>query len=180
MTDAAAPVVDVRKPTNRFALPALIASVLLCFPLGAVLGVIALVQIRRSRGREEGALFAGLSVLVSAVLAPAVVLSAFYGSPRFLDTCFYTQEEAVGVLRVISYLEEGFKDRHGRYGALDEIGYAPKVDTGPYDFAVEMHGADRFLATAKGKAHMEGDLITVDETLKVSRVRDRCQPLRER
>lgn len=163
---------------NRFAVPALVATVILCFPVGAVLGVISLVQIRRSRGQEEGALFAAISLFVSAVLAPAVVLVAFYGSPRFLDTCFYTQEEAVGVLRVISFLEEGFHERHGRYGALDEIGYAPKVDTGPYDFAVEVHEKDRFLATAKGKAHMQGDLITVDESHQVSRVVDLCQTLR--
>lgn len=171
---------DPRRPTNRLALPALVATILLCFPVGAVLGVVSLVQIRRSRGAEDGALFAAMAVLVSAVLAPAVVVSALYGTPRMLDSCFYTQEEAVGVLRVISYLEDNFHKEHGRYGALEEIGFAPKVDVGPYLFAVERHEKDRFLASAKGTKHMEGDLLTVSESHQVERTRDRCQILRER
>ncbi len=174
------PPVDVRRPTNRFALPALVATILLCFPVGAVLAVVSLVQIRRSRGAEEGTLFAAMALLVSAVLIPAAIISALYGSPRMLDSCFYTQEEAVGVLRVISYLEEGFHEKNGRYGALYEIGFAPKVDTGPYDYAVERYEKDRFLASATGVRHMDGDLITVDESRKVERTRDRCKILRER
>lgn len=180
MSDAAAPVEDVRKPTNRFALPALIAAVVLCLPVAAVLGVLSLVEIKRSRGQQEGALFAVIALLLSLVFVPGVVLTALYGNPRYFDTCLYTQEEAVGVLRVISYLEENFKEQHGRYGALDEIGYAPKVDTGPYDYTVDMHQKDRFLASARGIEYMEGDLLTVDESHKVARVRDRCAALRER
>lgn len=175
MTEADAPPDDRRRDTNRFALPSLVATVLLCFPVGAVLAVVSLVQIRRSRGREDGTLFAGMALFVSAVLAPAVVLSAFFGNPRVLDTCFYTQEEAVGVLRVISYLEENHKKEHGRYGALGEIGFAPKIDVGPYEFAVDRYDEDSFLATAKGVRYMDGDLITVTHSRNVERTRDLCQ-----
>lgn len=184
MSDAAVPpdpvVTDVRKPTNRFAIPALIAAVVLCFPVAAVLGALSLIEIRRSRGTQEGALFAGIALLMSLVFAPGVVLTALYGKPRVLDACFHTQENAVGVLRVISYLEQEFKKKHGRYGALNEIGFAPKVDTGPYDYAVEVHEKDHFLATAKGKGPMKGDLLTVDERRQVERAIDRCAAARQR
>lgn len=159
---------------NRFAVPALVASVVLCFPVAAVLGVLSLIEIRRSRGAQEGLLFASIAVVMSLVFAPGVVLTALYGNPRFADTCFNTQEQAVGVLRMISFLEERYRERNGRYGSLQEIAFKPKVDTGPYDFHVDFFEKDRFLASARGKGHMEGDLLTVDETHKVARASDLC------
>lgn len=181
MSEAAIPAHDPQRKLNRFSVPALVATILLCFPVGAVLAVVSLVQIRRSRRpgspgpQEDGVLFALMALFVSSVLAPAVVVSALYGNPRMLDSCYYTQEEALGVLRVISYLEENHKKATGSYGPLHEIGFAPKIDTGPYDFAVQRYDEGRFLATATGNQHMDGDLLTVTESRNVERTRDICQ-----
>ncbi|MFZ9888313.1 MAG: hypothetical protein ACO3JL_12495 [Myxococcota bacterium] len=179
MRDGSPPVDDIRAPLNRFAVPSLVAAVLLCVPVAAGLALVSLVEIHRSRGGQSGRLFAAMALLIS-VLVPAVVLSAKYGSPRVLDSCYYTQEEAVGVLRVISFLEEQHKKRHGSYGALEEIGYAPQVDTGPYEYRVERHSKDAFYASATGVKHMQGDLLTVDEHRKVQRTIDLCEQFRRR
>lgn len=159
---------------HRLVVPSLFASVLLCFPVGAVLALLALVGIKRSKGAKGGVVLAGVAFFLSGVLVPAVLLSSFYGSPRVLDSCYYTQEEAVGILRVISYSQENFREREGRYGSLDEIGWSPQVKLGPYDFTLERFGKDTFLASGKGKDHMDGDLLTVDESRKVARARDIC------
>lgn len=165
---------DDPRTVNRFALWSLFATALLAFPVAAVLAVVGLFQISRSRGRETGALFATLALVVSVVLAPAAVLAALHGRPRAFDQCYYIQEKAVGVLRLISYLEEKHHEETGRYGSLAEIGFKPRVSTRPYTYEVERYDASHFLAVARGAAPLEGDLLTVDESKHVQRVQNVC------
>lgn len=160
--------------TNRFAVWALVSSGVLLFPLGFVFGVIALVQIARSQGRQTGVVLAIVALLVSGVVAPGAVLAAMYGRPKAFDLCYHTQENAVGVLRLISHLEEKHKEQHGRYGSLTEIGFKPRVSTKPYLYEVKVHEKDHFLATATGVDQMEGDLLSIDETKQTQRVYNRC------
>ena len=159
---------------NRFALWSLLATGVLLFPVAAVLSLVGLVQILRSKGQQTGVVFALLAFVVSAVLAPTAVMVALYGRPRAFDQCYYTQENAVGVLRLIAYLEGKFHEEHGRYGSLDEIGFKPHVSTRPYTYALERHDETRFLAVARGTEYLEGDLITVDESKQVQRVQNMC------
>ena len=160
---------------NRFALWSLLATGLLLFPVSLVFAVVGLVQIVRSRGKQSGLVFAALALVVSGLLAPGAVWVALYGKPRAFDACYHTQETAMGVLRLVSYLEERHHERTGRYGSLDDIGFRAKVSTRPYIYAVERHDDKRFLATARGSDFMEGDLLTVDESKQVHRVLSRCQ-----
>lgn len=159
---------------NRFALWALVSTCVLLFPLGLLFGVVGLVQIARSRGQQSGALFAAIAILISGLVAPGAVWSAMYGKPKAFDQCYYTQENAVGILRLIAHLEGQFHEDQGRYGALEEIGFRPRVSTKPYQYAVDVHERDRFLATARGSDEMAGDLLTVDESRQVQRIQNRC------
>ena len=167
------PTVPARE-MHRFVVPSLFASVLLCSPVGAVLAVLALVGIVRSKGHKTGAFLASVAFFLSAILVPAVLVSALYGNPKILDACYYTQEEAVGLLRIISYSQENFHKVEGRYGSLEEIGWEPKVRLGPYDYMVERFDKDQFLAVARGKEIMDGDVLIIDESRRVVRALDIC------
>lgn len=164
-----------RPPTNRAAIWALVATGLLLFPVGAVLAVVALVQILRSRPRQDGLVLALLALITSGLLVPGILVVATLGTPRAMDGCYYTQESAVGILRLIAYLEEKHHDEHGRYGSLEEIGFRPKVSVKPYAYRVERYDEGRYLATARGEGPMEGDLLAIDETRQVRRVMDVCK-----
>lgn len=161
-------------PINRFALWSLFATVVLLFPLGVVFAVVGLWQIWRSQKTQAGVLFACVSLLVSGLLIPGAAYMALYGKPKAFDRCYYTQENAVGVLRLILHLEEEFRATHGRYGKIDEIGFKPRVSTRPYRYDVEVAEADHFMAVAHGVEYMEGDLLVVDEKKRVERIQNRC------
>lgn len=160
--------------TNRFATWALIATGCLLFPVAIVLAFIGGAQILRSQGKQSGWLFVAMSVLVSGVIAPGAVYALMTGRPKAFDQCYHTQEQAVSVMRLISYLQEKHRDETGRYGSLAEIGFRPKVSTKPYSFRVERSEAHRFLAVGRGEGVMDGDLLTIDETKQVQRVHNRC------
>jgi hypothetical protein len=169
-----------RPELNRFALWALFTLALpLLFPLTILFAVIGLVQIKRSGGREGGVLFAAISLLVAAVLVPGVFVAFVWGNPKGLDVCFHTQQKAVGMLRVIDFVQGRYHKEHQRYASMEELreyGFQPKVQSelGPYDYAVDRWDSEHYEAFARGKDHMSGDLLAVDDKHKVRRVRDLC------
>lgn len=161
--------------TNRFAIWSLVATGVLLFPVAVIFALVAAVQILRSQGRQGGWLFVAISLLISGVVAPGAVYAMMTGRPKAFDQCYHTQEQAVSVMRLISYLEEQHRDEHGRYGTLEEIGFRPKVSTKPYSFRVEVSEKDRFLAVGRGEGAMDGDLLTIDQSKQVQRIHNRCK-----
>lgn len=158
---------------NKLALYSLFATCVLLFPVGLVLGAVALVQIKKT---GQGGAPLAIIAIVAGLLAPAVVLSALYGNPKRFDACYTTQQlDGVPVLRLIRFLEEKHKEQHGRYGTLDEIGFQPQVALKNYEFSVDHHDETTFRAVARGKNGMDGDLMIVDENQHVQHTRDLCK-----
>jgi len=168
----AAPV-DRSRELNKFAFWSLLCTCVLLFPVGLVLGVLGLWQIRKTR---EGGAPMAIIAIVAGLLAPAVIVSALYGNPENFDVCFQTQQfDGLPVMRLIRYLEEGYHEEHGRYGSLDEVGFQPQIELRNYKFVMEHYDATSFRVYAHGKNNMDGDLLYVDESSKVTHVRDLCK-----
>jgi hypothetical protein len=158
---------------NKLALWSLFATCVLLFPVGLVLGALALVRIKKT---GEGGAPLAIIAIVAGLLAPAVVLAAVYGRPMKFDACYQTQQlDGVPVLRLIRFLEEKYKEEHGRYGSLEEIGFEPQVPLKNYEFSVDHYDETSFRAVARGKRAMDGDLMLVDEGQQVHHTRDLCK-----
>ena len=150
-----------------------LSTCFLLFPLGLVFGVWSLVQIRRTR--EQGVPLA-LIAIVAGLLAPTTVLVALYGDAEKWNPCVVTRElDGLPLLRLARWLEEMHHDEHGRYGTLDEIGFAPKIPLRNYELRVEVAEEDRYRVLLVGKGPQEGDLLVVDENTKIRYLRDLCQ-----
>jgi hypothetical protein len=172
MSEAPPPFIEQRRELNRFAKWALLATCFLLFPIGLVLGVVALWQIRKTR--EEGAPLALVSV-IAGLLAPAVVVAALYGDAKRWDPCFVTRQmDGLPILRLARMLENDHHIAHGRYGTLDEIGFAPKVELENYVLRVEHYDEDSFRILLIGIGPQDGDLLALDESQTITYLRDLC------
>jgi hypothetical protein len=177
VSGAEEPFVEQRPELNKLAKWSLICTAFLLFPIGLILGVAALVQIRKTR--EDGVPLA-LIAIVAGLLAPAAVGVAVLGDAKRWDPCSVTREmEGLPLLRLARMLEEKHHETHGRYGTLDEIGFEPKVPLDNYELRVEHHSEDRYRVLLVGKGPQDGDLLAVDESKKVKYVRDLCRMGRE-
>lgn len=77
--------------------------------------------------------------------------------------CRAKQSEAKGNLKALFVAEESYRAEKNTYGTLDEVGFRPSGEKLRYDYVLVSHDAEHFVAEARGKDEMNGDLWRVDE-----------------
>jgi hypothetical protein len=123
-----------RPPTSLLAVVSLVCA-FLCSPVGFVLGVVAWIRIRRSRGSIGGGGWALAGLVLGALLSLAellvfiLVMAAAVIPFYWLGPMAMNEESARRTLGSIANREEEFRRETGRYGDLAEILGESAADT---------------------------------------------------
>ena len=109
-----------RPPAHRPKTPAIaiVALILtfICFPLGLILGIIALVQIGNSNGELGGRGIALAAIIMSALAVPMMGIMAAIAIPNFVRYQLRAKAvEAKSTLRSIRNAQEMARQRYKRY-----------------------------------------------------------------
>jgi hypothetical protein len=166
---------EQRRPLNRYAIGSLIAGACLIAPVGAILGIIAVRQIRASGGKQQGMLLAGIGLVMSFVVVPVALVLLLTADPAVFNSCRVLQHQAEGTLRVMRFLEEEYKEKHGRYGTTEEIDFKSMYGDRPYLYEIVEVSDDMFVARATGRDEMLGDIMEVKAGGKLQKVHDVCR-----
>jgi hypothetical protein len=157
---------DPPPPRSKLS-PWAIASIValpLCFPLAIVFAVVALREIKRSNGALRGRRMARAALALGAVVLPVGALLAAIALPGFVKfPCRSMQSEARGNLKALYVLQEDHRLEHGRYGSLEEVGFAPISRKIRYQYVVLRYDDKAFVAEARGAGEVQGDLWRIDE-----------------
>src|SRR3954466_11359669 len=93
-------------PTNGLAI-ATLALDFVCWPTGLMLGIVALIQIKRSGGRQGGT---GIAIAAIAIPFAIIPLLLAIAVPNFLKfQCRSKQVEAKSNLRALAVAEESYR-----------------------------------------------------------------------
>lgn len=134
--------------TSLLAVFALIFSVL-CFPLGLLLGVLAIVKINNSNGQLGGKGIAIASIVISAlIMVPGIGCTAAIAIPNFVKfQCRSKQAEAKTNLRMLHIAEQSYFAEHDRFAK--DISDLPDLHLMPgrYEYSITATD-DRFEAKA--------------------------------
>ena len=166
---------SLRPPFNRLAIGSLLAGACLCAPVGAVLGLVALRQIRQSSGKQQGKGLAIFGVVLNMLVLPLGGVLLLTADPAVFNSCRVLQHQAEGTLRAMRFLEEDYKEEHGRYGSAEEIGFNSMYGERPYRYEIVEHSADTYRARATGVDEMTGDILELEAGGKVTKVTDICR-----
>ena len=150
-----------RRPMNRCAVGALFASAFLLAPIGAVLGIVAIRQIRKSNGEQQGMLLASIALVISVFVLPVALVLFVKTDPAVFNGCRALQHQAEGTLRAMRFVQDDFKASHGRYGTPEEVKFKSMYGDRPYLYEYVEASADTFLARATGQDEMAGDVLQV-------------------
>lgn len=162
--------------TSLLAVFALIFSVL-CFPLGLLLGVLAIVKINGSNGQLGGKGIAIASIVISAfIMIPGVGCSAAIAIPNFVKfQCRSKQSEAKTNLKMIYVGEMSHQAEHDKYesdlSALEGI----RLDTRRYDYSITSVTSEGFEATAVATdGSLAGDTWVIDQDANLVNIKPGC------
>lgn len=148
---------------------AALVSLCLCWPLGLILSVVALVKYGKAAGTTARTLAIVALVLHLASL-PAIAV------PRFEKfQCRSKQSEAKSNLKALFVAEEVFRSEQDRYStSFDEIQFVPRGQKLRYEYRVVEAGPRSFRAEATGTGDMAGDRWIVDENNQVKNLESVC------
>lgn len=155
---------------SGLAVTAFVLSLVPCVsPLGVLLGVVALLLIKKSHGALRGRGFALAAVITPLIALPLLLLSALPALENY--RCGAAQSEARFVLRALHAAQEGFRLEHSRYASdLGELTFAPGGES-HYTIGIAAADADHYRAEASSG----GDLWRVDEHGQPENINDACQ-----
>ena len=162
---------QTQPPVSTLAVVALVTS-LLCFPVGLILAIVALVRIEGSKGALGGKTLAIVALCLNFLVVPMVGILAAIAIPNFVKfQCRSKQSEAKANLKSLFVAEEGFRAENNKYsGDLAAIQFAPRVGVvgGPrsplhgekvrYEYTIVGYDDVKFTAEARGTGEMTGDL----------------------
>jgi type IV pilus assembly protein PilA len=168
-----------KPPVSTLAVVALVCSVLCWFALvGFILGIVALVRIKRRQGALGGKTLAILAIVINLALVPTCGgVYAAIAIPNFiLFQCRSKQSEARANLKALAAAEELFKAEHEAYTAdLAALHWQPAGgERLRYEYLVVNATAQGFRAEARGSGDMAGDLWVITEAGEVEAVADHC------
>lgn len=104
-----------RPKTSGLAIAALVLA-FLCFPVGLVLGIIAYIQIKNSKGELGGQGIALAAMIVPATMVPMMGILAAIAIPNFIRYQLRSkQSEAKTVLAAIRTSQQTYFADHGAY-----------------------------------------------------------------
>ncbi len=122
--------------------------------------------------------------LVPVVVIAAVALSgcclcdSFFGNFNRYE-CRAKQSEAKSNLKSLYIAQSMFQAERSRFGTLEEIGFAPAGETLRYEYVLVSHDDTHFVAEARGKDEMTGDLWQIDDTGTPRALQSVCGPVPE-
>jgi type IV pilus assembly protein PilA len=147
-------------PTSKLAIASIVLSLLCCWPLGIVLGVVALIRIEGSKGALGGKTLAIVALVISVLAGPGMGVLAAIAVPNFMQfQCRSKQSEAKGNLKALFVSEESHRADRDTYSAdIATIGFAPRGQTLRYEYRIVSADKESFVAEAVGLAEMTGDL----------------------
>lgn len=128
-----APQPSAPPPTSGLAIAALVCT-FLCWPIGLVLGIIALVKINNSNGAMGGRTLAIVSVALSALAIPAMGVMAAIAVPNFVR--YQNRSKASEAKMNLAMLRVGQEAKFadiGRYLRADAAGNTPDTVRGAWD-----------------------------------------------
>ncbi len=163
------------RPTNPLALWALFTGVMLLAPVAVILAVIALWQIKNRPEKGDGAPFAIMALILGGVLLPGGAWFVLQGSLPAMDGCQALQREGAAELRLIAFLQQRYRDDHGRYGAsFAEIGFKDPTHDSPYVRRIVSADDQGFVAEAVGEGPMARDHMEIGPAGEVVHIHNVC------
>jgi Tfp pilus assembly protein PilE len=162
-------------PTSGLAIAALIFT-FVCFPIGVILAIVALVKINNSNGALGGKTLAIVALALSVGAVPIVGILAAIAIPNFIMfQCRSKQSEAKGNLKALYVGEMSyFAEKNTYSNDANALGFQPRGNILRYDYVITEAGPQLFRAEARGKNEMTGDLWVIDQTGQPQNVDNVC------
>jgi type IV pilus assembly protein PilA len=160
------------------ALPvAALVSLCVCWPLGIVLSIVAIVKYGKAVGTTAKTLAIVALALNLLALPFFVGIVAAIAIPNFVKfQCRSKQSEAKSNLQRLYIQEESFHAEADRYSArLDEIGFTPAGTKVRYEYRILSANNESFTAEATGTGDMAGDRWVIDENRNVQNTESACR-----
>jgi type IV pilus assembly protein PilA len=163
-------------PTSALAIVALVC-VFVCWPVGLILSIVALVRISGSNGALGGKTIAIVALCLNVLIVPMVGVMAAIAIPNFVKfQCRSKQSEARGNLKALYVAEEAYRAAQDKYSAdLGALQFQPRGAKIRYQYSVLSTTAASFVAEARGVGEMTGDLWRIDEHNNLVNVESKCR-----
>lgn len=160
--------------TAGLAIAALVCA-FLCFPLGVILAIVALIKISGSKGALGGKGLAIAALILSLAWIPMSGIMAAIAIPNFVKfQCKSKQSMAKVTLSSLHVAQEAHHAETDSYGAASDIGFQA-ASGGFYSFEVTSHDANSYQARAVGQGDMTGDIWQVDQRGQPENISNACR-----
>lgn len=171
------------KPSIALPIVALVC-VLVCWPVGLILSIIAFVKNKENLGTEARTLSIVALVANVVLVVPAMGCAAAIAIPNFVKfQCRSKQSEAKGNLKALYVAQESHRAEKDTYSTdPTALGFQPMGQKIRYQYVVLDASKEAFHAEARGIGEMEGDLWTIDNANTLKNVTSTCgfEPSQER
>lgn len=166
---------QTQPPVSTLAVVALVTS-LLCFPVGLILSIVALVRIEGSKGALGGKTLAIVALCLNFLVVPMVGILAAIAIPNFVKfQCRSKQSEAKGNLKALFVAEESFRAENNKYsGDLAALQFSPRGAKVRYEYSIVGYDDVKFTAEARGTGEMTGDLWRITNNNDLLNVDSAC------
>ena len=167
---------DAPAPTSTLAIVALVA-VVVCWPVGLILSIIALVRIETSKGALGGRTLAVVALVLNLLLLPVCGVLAAVAIPSFVKfPCRSKQAEAKSNLRSLYIAELSYRGEFDRYSSdLKSLGFAPMAVRPRYEYVVVDATQDTFVAEARGTSpELVGERWRITNANQLENITNKC------
>ena len=154
--------------TSKLAIVALICAILV-WPLGIILGIVALIRINGRREELGGMGLAIASIVIGVLFSMFLGVFAAIAIPNFVKfQCRSKQSAAKVALKSLYVSELSYEAETGRFGQPDEVGYQAFPGSKRYELrivSIDNEATPRtFVAEAKAIAgELDGDTWTITQ-----------------